>query len=272
MRETMWKEFIPKSWILVRRMYTWALFKQDLLAGVTVGVVALPLAMAFAIASGVLPEQGLYTAIIAGFLISFFGGSRYQISGPTGAFVVILYGIIQSEGYGGLVAAGLLAGVLLIIASLLRLGSLIRYIPYPLVTGFTTGIAVVIFSSQVVDFLGLHVVSLPVGFLAKWRCIICSLPSWDFITTTVSLGTLILMLGIRRFAPKWPWGILAVSVMTLICFIWHLPVATIASRFGEITPGLPMPSFPSLTISSFSTLITNACTIAFLAGIESLLS
>ncbi|MFI5334873.1 MAG: SulP family inorganic anion transporter, partial [Chlamydiales bacterium] len=160
-----WKEFVPKLWTCLKlERYTFSIFKKDLGAGVTVGIVTLPLAMAFAIASGATPAQGIYTAIIAGFLISFLGGSRVQIGGPTGAFVVIVYDIILRQGYQGLVIATLLAGILLLLMGFFRLGSLIKYIPYPLITGFTSGIALVIFSSQIKDFLGLEMGTPPADF------------------------------------------------------------------------------------------------------------
>lgn len=269
-----WKEFIPKSWITCRKGYSLAFFKQDLTAGVTVGVVALPLAMAFAIASGVGPEKGLYTAIIAGFLISLFGGSRFQIGGPTGAFVLVLYMIIQRDGYTGLAAASLLAGVFLIVAAFFRLGSFIKYIPYPLIVGFTTGIAVFIFSSQIVDFFGLHMEVVPVDFIDKWRAIFSSFSTWQPYTFSVALGTLVLITLVRRFFPVIPWGISAVAISTLVCYVFHLPVETIASRFGELSSSLPWPAFPKLSLSweHVNRLIVNAVTIAFLGGVESLLS
>ncbi len=270
-----WHGFVPKSFVcLFREPYNFLLFRKDLQAGVTVGIVALPLAMAFAIASGVSPERGIFTAIVAGFLVSLLGGSRVQIGGPTGAFVVIVYGIVMREGYGGLIAATLIAAVLLLIMGIARMGTLIKYIPYPLVTGFTTGIALIIFSSQVKDFLGLKIQNVPTEFISKWDAFFHAMPTWDPTTFGVAGGTLALILLIRRFIPRIPWGIASIVMATLVCWGLHLQVDTIASRFGEIPRTLPLPSLPDLP-SSFANwrhLIPDAITIALLAGIESLLS
>lgn len=269
-----WQEFIPKSWDFIKGNYSLALFKSDLIAGLTVGVVALPLAMAFAIASGLTPEQGLYTAIIAGFLISLLGGSRFQIGGPTGAFVVIIYGIVQRSGYDGLVIVTFIAGAILLVAAFSRLGNWIKYIPYPLVTGFTTGIAVIIFSSQIKDFFGLKITHMPADFISMWRALFSALPTLDLMTFAVAFATLALILLIRRFLPILPWGITAVAVATTISWGFDLPVETIAMRFGELKRTFPLPSFPtfSTSFSNWHSLFSDAITIAFLAGIESLLS
>lgn len=269
-----WHEFIPKSWPYLTGKYSFSFFKSDLMAGVTVGVVALPLAMAFAIASGVSPEKGLYTAIVAGFLISLLGGSLLQIGGPTGAFVVIIYEIVQRLGFEGLVIVTLLAGIILLIAAFSRLGGLIKYIPYPLITGFTTGIAVIIFSSQIKDFLGLNISQVPADFIPKWAAIASALPTFHFPTFALASSTLIVILLIRRFFPILPWGIAAVVLATLISWGFELPVDTIASRFGTIPRTLPVPSLPhfSFSFTDLRELIPDAITIAFLAGIESLLS
>jgi SulP family sulfate permease len=264
--------FVPKS-VQYLRGYTFALFKSDLLAGVGVGIIALPLAMAFAIASGVPPERGLYTAIVAGFLISALGGSRVQIGGPTGAFVVILYDIMQRTGYAGLCTSTLLAAAILILLGLFRLGSWIKYVPHPLIVGFTTGIAVLIFSSQVKDFFGLQMATPPADFIAKWIAYVQALPTLDPTISLLSAGTLALILFLRRYVPKIPWGILAIAVATGTATFGHLSVATIASRFGEIPRSLP---WPDLSCFSFSLGLTqevwiDAVSIAFLGGIESLL-
>ncbi len=274
---------VPKSWDFVFHNYKWAYLKHDLFAGITVGLVALPLAMAFAIASGASPERGIYTAIIAGFLISLLGGSRYQIGGPTGAFVVIIFDIIQRNGYEGLVFASLIAGVILIIASLCKLGDWIKYIPYPLITGFTAGIAVLIFSSQIKDFLGLDISHLPADFIAKWGVIFSSLNTIQWPSFCVAAGTLTLILVIRKFFPFLPWGIVSVALVTAITWGFHLPVETIYTKFGELKRTLPTPIFLSsaghfnnwrflLADASWLPLLADAFTIAFLAGIESLLS
>jgi SulP family sulfate permease len=267
-----WAEFTPKSWSFLRENYTFGLFRSDLLAGITVGVVALPLAMAFAIASGVGPEKGLYTAIVAGFLISLLGGSRFQIGGPTGAFVVIIYDIIQRSGYDGLAIVTLLAGVILLIAAFSRLGAWIKYVPYPLITGFTTGIAVIIFSSQIKDFFGLKIAHVPADFIPKWIAIFSAFPTLDLSTLGVGLGTLVLILLLRRFAPIIPWGITSVAIATVVTWGLHLPIETIATRFGEIQRTLPPFSLPKFSLAHWRTLVPDALTVAFLAGIESLLS
>jgi SulP family sulfate permease len=267
-------EFIPKSYLYFRKGYKLATFKKDLAAGLTVGVIALPLAMAFAIASDVGPEKGLYTAIIAGFLTSLLGGSRVQIGGPTGAFVVIVYGIMQRTGYTGLCLSMLIAAVILLLLGIFRLGSWIKYVPHPLVIGFTTGIAVLIFSSQIKDFFGLHMASPPADFLEKWACYFKAFPSFDAVTLSLGAGTLGVILCIRRFAPWLPWGISAIVLSTTVCVLFHLPVDTIQSRFGEIPRNLPLPSLPclSIPIDKFKEIFTDGLTIAFLGAIESLLS
>lgn len=274
-RRKKWHDFVPKSFVcLFKEPYQFQSFRKDLQAGVTVGIVALPLAMAFAVASGVGPERGLFTAIVAGFLISLFGGSRVQIGGPTGAFVVIVYDIVMREGYGGLIAATLIAAVLLLIMGFARMGTLIKYIPYPLITGFTTGIALLIFSSQVKDFFGLEIAQIPPDFLSKWDSFFHAFPTWQPMAFGVAAGTLVLIVLIRRFVPRIPWGIASIAIATLVCWGLHLPVDTIASRFGEIPRTLPLPSLPDLPsgLSSWRHLIPDAITIALLAGIESLLS
>lgn len=266
-------DFKPKLWTCLKN-YSWGIFKKDLMAGITVGIVALPLAMAFAMASGVSPERGLYTAIVAGFLISLLGGSRVQIGGPTGAFVVIVYGIIQRQGYEGLIFATFIAGFLLILMGLFRLGSWIKFIPYPLVTGFTSGIAVVIFSSQLKDFFGLKMQSVPAGFIEQIVAYFHALPTVDSITCMLATGTLVCILLIRRFVPVLPWGISAIILATVVSSFWHLPVETIAERFGAIPRLLPTPSVPEIKLSleALHNLLPDAVVIAFLAGIESLLS
>lgn len=267
------REYIPKFWICLKD-YSLSVFKKDLFAGITVGIVALPLAMAFAIAAGLSPEKGLYTAIVAGFLISFLGGSRVQIGGPTGAFVIIIAGIIQREGYEGLVLATAIAAILVILAGICRLGTWIKFIPYPLVTGFTSGIAVIIFTSQIKDFLGLNMGVIPVNFLQQWSAYFNSIYTLDWTTTCISLGSLGTILAIRRFIPKLPWGIVAIILATVVCWVFHLPVMTLEDRFGEIPRVLPFPHLPTfhITLAKLQSLIPDALVIAFLISIESLLS
>lgn len=267
------KEFIPKSWIALKN-YDFSTFRKDLIAGLTVGIVSVPLAMAFAISSGVDPERGLYTAIIAGFLISLLGGSRVQIGGPTGAFVVIIYGVVQRQGYEGLVFATLIAAVLLIIMGLCRLGTMIKYIPYPLVTGFTSGIAVLIFSQQIKDFFGLKIQNVPMDFIPKWISYFKAFSTFDPLTFYVAGSTLLLIILIRKFFPVIPWGIGSIALATGVCTYFALPVETIASHFGELTSSLPRFHIPHFSVSfeNLHVLIPDALTIAFLAAVESLLS
>lgn len=274
MREFMLKDaFIPKLWSC-RKNYSWNTLKKDCLAGMTVGMVALPLAMAFAIASGVAPEMGLYTAIVAGFLISLLGGSKVQIGGPTGAFIVVVYGIVQRHGYEGLAIATLIAGLLLIVFGLFRLGVWIRFLPYPLVMGFTAGIAVIIFFSQIKDFLGLKMGELPANFLEQLSAYSHALPTFDLTTCAVALSTFGLIILIRRFIPFIPWGIAAIILVTFTCWVFDLPVETMYSRFGEIPRTLPSPGLPpfNLRLQDVYDLLPDALVIAFLAAIESLLS
>ncbi len=254
------------------RGYTRAQFLADLSAGIIVGIVALPLAIAFAIASGVAPERGLYTAIIAGFLVSALGGSRVQIGGPTGAFIVIVYGIVQQYGLDGLLLAGMMAGVILIVFGLARLGGAIKFIPYPVVVGFTSGIAIVILSSQVKDLLGLRMGAIPANFVAKWHAYgthFSVLNPWAVAVALLSLGIIVLWPRVSR---RIPGPFVALVVVTALVTIFKIPVETIGSRFGEIHAGLPLPTLPHVTLARLATLIGPAFTIAILAAVESLLS
>ncbi|WP_069307463.1 SulP family inorganic anion transporter, partial [Methylobrevis pamukkalensis] len=263
--------FTPKLVTCLREGYTLATFRADAVAGLTVAIVALPLAMAIAIASGATPEQGLYTSIVAGFLISMFGGSRYQIGGPTAAFIVVVFDVIQRHGYGGLALATLMAGVLLIILGLLRLGTYIKYIPYPVVTGFTAGIAVSILGSQFKDILGLEI-ALPGEFLPKMVEIGGHLGETMPSAVAVTALALGLILGLKRWKPHWPGFLIAITVASLAAFVLDLDIATIASRFGGVPRTLPSPSLPEIDFSLMRELVPDALTIALLAGIESLLS
>ncbi len=265
-----YQEFIPKSYLCLRR-YSAAFFKKDLMAGLTVGIVALPLAMAFAMASGIEPERGLFTAIVAGFIISFLGGSKVQIGGPTGAFVVVVYSIVERHGYDGLVVATLIAGVLLLLMGAFRLGSLIKFVPHPLIVGFTTGIALVVFSCQMKDLLGLHMIDVPIHFLDKWGAYFKSAHTIDFTTTIVGIATLGLIILLKRYMRAVPWGIASIIVATAVCWALHLDIPTIGSRFGHLPKTLPMPYF-DFDFDKILTVMPDAITIALLAGIESLLS
>jgi SulP family sulfate permease len=245
---------------------------QDLSAGVIVGIVALPLAIAFAIASGVTPGRGLWTAIVAGFLISALGGSRVQIGGPTGAFVVIVYGIVQKYGIDGLTVATLLAGVLLIAMGLAKLGSVIKFIPQPVITGFTSGIAIIIFSSQVKDLFGLRMGALPAEFLPKWSAILANAAHFTPNALAVSAATLVILILWPRVSHRIPGPFVALIVTTAVVQLMHLPVETIGTRFGALNASIPHPQLPHLSLTQVTALVGPAFTIAMLAAIESLLS
>jgi SulP family sulfate permease len=263
--------FKPKI-IDTLQQYTLQQFIKDILAGLIVGVVALPLAIAFAIASGVSPEKGLYTAIIGGFIVSALGGSRVQIGGPTGAFIVIVYGIILQYGISGLVIATFIAGIILIIFGLVRLGAVIKFIPYPLVVGFTSGIALIIFSSEVKDFLGLTMGAVPAGFLSKWQAFGQHIASTNIYALALGIVTLIIIILWPRISRKIPGSLMAIFITTFAVQFFHLPVETIGSRFGAIPNHLPAPIIPEINLSVVKALIQPSFTIALLGGIESLLS
>lgn len=252
--------------------YSWNSFGKDCIAGVIVGIVALPLSMAFSIAAGGTPGQGLYTAITAGFCISLLGGSKFQIGGPTGAFVVIIFGVVQQHGPAGLITATVLAGIMLIIMGISGLGRFIKFIPYPVTTGFTTGIGVLIFSQQVKDFFGLHIEASSPAFFEKWMEYFIYFPTLDPLTLGIGLGTMMIIIAVRRFFPHLPGSAIGVAVATVACHFLALPVETIGSRFGGIPSSLPMPTFPALSWRLLSSVFPSAFTIAILAAIESLLS
>ncbi|HYK55864.1 MAG TPA: SulP family inorganic anion transporter, partial [Flavisolibacter sp.] len=247
-------------------------FVKDIIAGIIVGIVALPLAIAFAIASGVSPEKGLYTAIIAGFIISAFGGSRVQIGGPTGAFIVIVYGIVQQYGVNGLIIATFLAGIMLMLMGFARFGSVIKFIPYPLIVGFTTGIAVIIFSSQMKDFFGLDMGAVPADFIGKWQAYFHHFSTISWYAVAIGLGTILIIAFFSKITHVVPGSLVAILVATVAVQLFHLPVETIGSRFGSIPSSLPLPSVPHLDWAVIKASIQPAFTIAILGGIESLLS
>ncbi|HJR65245.1 MAG TPA: sulfate permease [Gemmatimonadaceae bacterium] len=262
---------VPKL-VTTLRAYDRTQFSADLTAGVIVGIVALPLAIAFAIASGVAPERGLYTAIVAGFIISALGGSRVQIGGPTGAFIVIVYGIVQQYGYGGLAIATIMAGMMLIVLGVARLGTAIKFIPYPVITGFTSAIALIIFSSQVKDFLGLRMGDVPAEFVDKWRAFaeaIATINPWALVLSVTALAIILLW---PKVTQRIPGAFVALIVTTVLTHLFNLPVETIGSRFGQIPSGLPTPSIPDMNPALIASLVGPAFTIALLAAIESLLS
>ncbi|OWU86623.1 sulfate permease [Oceanicola sp. 22II-s10i] len=252
--------------------YTRAAFRADVLAGITVAMVALPLSLAIAIASGADPGAGIVTAVVAGFLISAFGGSRVQIGGPTGAFIVVVYGVIAAHGYDGLVLATLMAGVILLIAGLSRAGALVRWIPEPVIHGFTIGIAVIIGTSQIKDALGLQTAALPADFLHKIAVMWGARATVSWAALAVTGATVVLIVLFRRAAPKWPGLIVAVALTSGAAAVLNLPVDTIGGRFGALPDHLPMPHLPEVTLERLKDLLPSALVIAFLAGIESLLS
>ena len=245
---------------------------KDVVAGVMVGIVALPLAIAFAIASGVSPEKGLISAVIGGFLVSFLGGSRVQIGGPTGAFIVILYGIVQQYGINGLMLATIMSGIILMIMGFAQFGSLIKFIPYPVIVGFTSGIAVIIFSGQIKDFLGLTIANVPADFIGKWAAYGRNLSSLDLPSLLIGLLALLIIMFWPKISRKIPGSLIAIIVTTLAVQYFHLHVATIESRFGEIPSMIPSPSLPFFDFATIRQLIMPATTIALLGAIEALLS
>ncbi|MDR2741361.1 MAG: STAS domain-containing protein [Treponema sp.] len=268
--------FIPRTVELFfgrdGKKYGWAFFGKDCLAGVIVGIVALPLSMAFSIAAGGTPAQGLYTAILAGFFVSLLGGSKFQIAGPTGAFVVIIYGIVAEHGMPGLILATLLAGIMLLIMGVTGLGQFIKFIPYPVTTGFTTGIGALIFSQQVKDFFGLNIASSSPAFFEKWGEYIAAFPTLDLLTLGIGLGTMLIIILLRRAFPRIPGAAVGVAAATLACRFLALPVETIGSRFGGVPSSLPLPAMPAFSWELVRVVLPDAFTIALLAAIESLLS
>ena len=247
-------------------------FISDATAGVIVGIVALPLAIAFGIASGVTPEKGIITAIIAGFIISFLGGSRVQIGGPTGAFIIIVYGIVQQYGTTGLAIATIMAGIILVIMGVVKFGSLIKFIPYPVVVGFTSGIALLIFSTQIKDFFGLQLEKIPAEFHEKWMAYFQTFSTINYNVLGIAMLALLIMIFWTKVTHRIPGSLIAIIVTTVLVIVFKLPVDTIGSRFGEIPSNLPSPSFYDIDLSVIRNLIGPATVIAILAAIESLLS
>lgn len=252
--------------------YTKSQFFADLGAGLTVGIVALPLAIAFAIASGVSPERGLITAVLGGFLISALGGSRVQIGGPTGAFIIIVLGIVQQYGVDGLLVATLIAGVLLVLMGLAKLGSVIKYIPYTITVGFTSGIAVIIFTTQMRDFFGLSMGEVPGEFHEKWIAYASAFPELNISAFALGAASLLLLVAWPRFVRKVPGSMVVIALASLAVWYFQLPVETIGSRFGDIRATIPAPHLPAVDWSTFKELFGPAVTIALLCAIEALLS
>lgn len=252
--------------------YTRSLFMQDAIAGLTVAMVALPLSLAIAIASGADPSKGLVTAIVAGFLISLLGGSRVQIGGPTGAFIVVVFSVVAEHGYDGLVMATFMAGLILLVAGYFRAGNLIRLIPEPVINGFTIGIAVIIATSQLKDLFGLLPSENPAEFIPKVEGLWTARPTFSMAAAVIGLSTMVLIVLFRRAAPKLPGLIFAVAITSALVALADLPVETIHSRFGDLPSTLPWPAMPQISFNRTIELLPSALIIAFLAGVESLLS
>ena len=265
--------FTPKLVTILREGYTLSHLKSDAIAGLTVAIVALPLSMAIAIASGASPAQGLYTAIIGGFLVSALGGSRFQIGGPAGAFIVLVAQTVAQHGMDGLILATFMAGLMLLAVGFLRLGAFIKFIPYPVTVGFTAGIAVIIFSSQIKELLGLTLTQAEPGpLLQKLPVLWDSLPSVDATAMTLSLGTVLVIVTLKRLRPSWPGMLIAVAAAAVATAALGLPVSTIGSKFGGIPSGLPLPSLPDFSLERMAALLPSAVAFALLGAIESLLS
>ncbi|MCL7762154.1 SulP family inorganic anion transporter [Polaribacter sp. Z014] len=266
------KEFVPKLFSLLKQGISKETLTKDILSGLIVGIVALPLAIAFAIASGVSPEKGIITAIIAGIFFSTFGGSRVQIGGPTGAFIVIVYGIIQLHGIDGLIIATFMAGFLMIGMGLLRFGNLLKYIPYSLIVGFTSGIALIIFSSQVNDFFGLHISKVPADFIDKWIVYFENFQNFNWYAIAIAVGSILLTIYFQKIVKKIPGSIIAILISTLLVANFDIPVDTIESNFGAIPNKFGLPHIPNVSFSTIQALLQPAFAIAILGCIESLLS
>ena len=265
--------FTPKLVTVLREGYTLRNLRQDAVAGLTVAIVALPLSMAIAIASGATPAQGLYTAAVGGFIVSMLGGSRFQIGGPAGAFIVLVAAAVAQHGMDGVILATFLSGFMLAAIGLLRLGTFIKFIPFPVTVGFTAGIAVIIFASQIKELLGLTLAGPePGALLEKIPVLWTALPSVTPAAVALSLGTAALILALRVFRPHWPGMLIAVALASLAAAAFDLPVATIGSRFGGIPHTLPMPGLPTLSLAKLIEVLPTAFSFTLLGAIESLLS
>lgn len=263
--------FNPKFFTLLRLGISKKQISTEILSGIVVGIVALPLAIAFAVASGVSPEKGLITAIVAGFIISFLGGSRVQIGGPTGAFIIIIYGIVEQYGIDGLIISTVLAGFILILFGLLKLGTLLKYFPHPLVVGFTSGIALVIFSTQIKDALGLSIEKVPSGFIEKWLLYFENINNINVTALFITVSTILITVFSKKITSKIPGSFISIIVITLFVQILDLPVTTIETFFGEIPKNVSI-TFPTVDFNNLHHYLAPALTIALLGGIESLLS
>jgi sulfate permease, SulP family len=272
--EPSWVElFTPKLITILREGYGRADLKADVIAGLTVAIVALPLSMAIAIASGVTPERGLYTAVAGGFVVSALGGSRFQIGGPAGAFIVLVAATVEQHGVDGLILATLMSGVILLAMGFLRLGTFIKYTPYPVTVGFTAGIAIIIFASQLNELLGLRLAGKePGAFIPKLAALAAALPTINLAALAMSALSLAAIIAVRRFRPHWPAFLIAVGLATVVASLLHLPVETIGTRFGGIPHSLPAPHLPPLSLEKIRAMLPAALSFALLASIESLLS
>ncbi|KAF0184288.1 MAG: high affinity sulfate transporter sulfate permease family protein [Hyphomonadaceae bacterium] len=265
-------DLTPKLWTAWREGYGFADFKADFIAGLTVAIVALPLSMAIAIASNASPAVGLKTAFVAGFWISVLGGSRHQIGGPTAAFAIVVANIIGQFGMDGLILATLMAGLILMAAAIFRLGAFLKYVPHPVVIGFTSGIAVTIFITQIGAFFGLKIAGNPTEVIERLHAYWAALASISAPTVAVSLFSLFIIVVFRRLRPHWPYFLIAVVATSIAALLLHLPIETVGHKFGEVKTTIPDILFPTITLARLQALLPSALTIAFLAGIESLLS
>ncbi|MHC1748702.1 MAG: SulP family inorganic anion transporter [Cellulosilyticaceae bacterium] len=264
---------LPKLVEMIRkREITMSRLGKDIVAGIIVAIIALPLSIALGISSGVSPEKGLITAIVAGFLISLLGGSKVQIGGPTGAFVVLVYTIVQTHGIDGLIIATIMAGIFLIIMGICKFGTLIKFVPHTITVGFTSGIAVTLLSTQIKDLFGLKIDDVPAEFIPKWQSYFTHINSLDIITVLIGIGCILILVFWPKVSKKIPGSIIALIASTLVVQLFHLPVETIGSRFTQISSSIPMPSLPNVDFSMIQALIGPALSIAVLAAVESLLS
>ncbi|MGN6573817.1 MAG: SulP family inorganic anion transporter [Pseudolabrys sp.] len=264
--------FTPKLVTVFREGYGWRDLRHDAISGLTVAVVALPLSMAIAIASGVSPERGLYTAIAGGFIVSLIGGSRFQIGGPAGAFIGLVAGIVERHGYDGLALATIVAGLIMITVALLRAGTYIKYIPFPVTVGFTAGIAVIIAASQLKDLLGLKIAHEPSALVPKLEAIAAAIGTINYATVAVAAMSIGIIALVRKLRPTWPAFLIAVAAASLVAFALHLDVATVTSQFGAVPRSLPAPALPAFSLAKLQAILPDAVSIAVLGAIESLLS
>ncbi|MBN8980305.1 MAG: SulP family inorganic anion transporter [Rhizobiales bacterium] len=265
--------FLPKIVTVLREGYSLHDLRVDAVAGLTVAIVALPLSMAIAIASGTTPDRGLYAAIFGGFLVSLLGGSRFQIGGPAGAFIVLVAASMARHGVDGVLLATMIAGAVLMLAGFLRIGSYVRYIPYPVTIGFTAGIAVIIFASQIRDLFGLHLSgSEPGELVAKLTTLARAAPTVNVVAVAISVVTIVVILGLKKIRPAWPGMLIAVALTAVAAGLFALPVETIGTRFGGIPQNFPLPSLPEITSAKIIAVLPDAAMFAFLGAIESLLS